>query len=404
MVFLFTFRAHAQHAAWVPTWAASPEPTTGSNEDWLPIENRTVRERVRVSAGGSQIRLVLANEFGTAPLLLGAVTVGSPESVEGVRPTSFVGVTFEGSRSVTILPGASALSDPVSFAAADGEEVSISFFFPSRVTAITRHKLAMKHGVLSPPGDYTQAQAIRGGAELTQSLVVTAVLVPAHPSQRVVVAFGDSIVDGDGSTMDKDRNWPSDLERRLRKSDSGANTTLVNEGIAGNRLLGDGPFPSLGISALARFDRDALSLPGVTHIIIYEGNNDIGFPGAKLGDLALADPADMRSAADVVGAYRQMIARAHARGVRIFGATLTPCEGADLPGYYSQAKEAVRQAVNQWIRTSGAFDGVIDFDAVVRDADHPTRVAARFASEDHLHPNDAGYQAMADAIDLAMFK
>jgi lysophospholipase L1-like esterase len=262
----------------------------------------------------------------------------------------------------------------------------------------------MKRAILSPPGDYTRAEAIRGGAELTQSLFLTAVLVPANPSQRVVVAFGDSIVDGDGASMDKDRNWPAALATRLRKSGRWANSALVNQGIAGNRLLGDGPVPSLGVSALARFDRDALSLPGVTHVIISEGNNDIGFPGAKLGDLTLADPADMRSAADLIGAYRQMIARAHARGVKIVGATLTPCEGADLPGYYSHAKEGVRQAVNQWIRTSGAFDGVIDFDAVLRDPDHPSRVAARFASEDNMHPNDAGYQAMADAIDLAILK
>jgi len=233
---------------------------------------------------------------------------------------------------------------------------------------------------------------------------VSAVLVPAQPSQHLVVAFGDSIVDGDGSTFDADRNWPSDLIGRLAKTPDKSKLAVVNEGIAGNRLLANGPIATLGASALARLDRDALSLPGVTHIVLLEGINDLGFPGAKLGQLSLADPADIRSADDLIGAYRQLIARAHARGIKLIGSTMTPCEGVDIPGYYSDAKEAVRQAVNKWIRNSGAFDGVIDFDAVVRDPDHPSKLSARFASEDHLHPNDAGYQAMADVINLALFQ
>ena len=229
-------------------------------------------------------------------------------------------------------------------------------------------------------------------------------LVPAQPPHRLVVAFGDSIVDGDGSTIDADHNWPSDLVRRLGRTPEGSKLAVANEGIAGNRLLGEGPIASLGVNALARFDRDALAVPGVTHILLLEGINDIGFPGAKLGELSLADPADVRTVEELIYAYRQLIFRAHARGVKLIGATLTPCEGVDIPGYYSESKEATRQAVNKWIRTSGAFDGVIDFDAVLHDPDHSSRLFPRFASEDHLHPNDAGYQAMADAIDLALFK
>jgi len=158
------------------------------------------------------------------------------------------------------------------------------------------------------------------------------------------------------------------------------------------------------VSALARFDRDALTLPGATHIVLLEGINDIGFPGAKPGGSYLADPADIRTPEDLIGAYRQLISRAHAHAVKLIGATITPFEGVDLPGYYSESKETVRQTVNKWIRTSGSFDGVIDFDAVLRDPDHPTRLSPRFAAPDHLHPNDAGYQAMADAIDPALFK
>jgi lysophospholipase L1-like esterase len=258
--------------------------------------------------------------------------------------------------------------------------------------------------VISSQGDHTRDERIQNGTETWSSILVSAVLVPAQPSQRLIVAFGDSIVDGDGSTMDADHNWPTDLIRRLGKTPEGFKTAVVNEGIAGNRLLGDGPLASLGVSALARFDRDALSVPGVTHIVLLEGINDLGFPGAKLGELLLADKADMRSAEDLIGAYRQLISRAHARGVKLIGSTLTPCEGVDIPGCYSDAKESARQAVNNWIRTSRELDGVVDFDAVLRDPDHPSRLLPRFASEDHLHPNDAGYQAMADAIDLTLFQ
>jgi lysophospholipase L1-like esterase len=179
---------------------------------------------------------------------------------------------------------------------------------------------------------------------------------------------------------------------------------VVNDGIAGNRLLSDGSGFGLGITALARFDRDVLALPGVTHIVLHEGLNDIGFPGAKMGGSYPAVPTDVRTPEDLIDAYRQLISRAHAHGVKLIGATITPLEGVTLPGYNSESKEATRQVVNKWIRTSGSFDGVIDFDAVLRDPDHPSRILLKFASKDHLHPNDTGHQAMADAIDLALFK
>jgi len=177
---------------------------------------------------------------------------------------------------------------------------------------------------------------------------------------------------------------------------------VVNEGIVGNRLLRDGDI--FGVSALARFDRDALVLPGVTHIVLLEGINDLCFPGVKDDDRYLADPADAPSVQDITDAYRQLISRAHARGLQLIGATIMPCEGADIPGYYSEAKDATRQEVNKWIRTSGAFDGVIDFDAIVRDPSHSSQLLPKFASKDHLHPNDTGYKAMADSIDLNLFK
>jgi len=397
--------AGAPRAAWVATWAASPEPTApDSRKPLLNIEDQTVRERVRVSIGGDQIRLRLSNEYGSAPLLVGSATVGAPTDPRSVRPGSIQTVTFGGRSSVTIPAGAPVLSDPVAFPAISGAEISISLYFPKRVASPTLHALALKSAVISQHGDHTRAEKIQGGAEAESSILVSAVLVPAQPSQRLVVAFGDSVTDGDGSTVDADHNWPSDLIRRLGKTSEGSKIAVVNAGIAGNRLLSDSFIVSFGASALARFDRDALALPGVTHIVLLEGINDIGFPGAKLGESYLADPTDVRTPEDLIEAYRQLISRAHARGVKLIGATISPFEGADLPGYYSESKEAIRQAVNKWIRTSGSFDGVIDFDAVLRDPDHPRRLSPRFASEDHLHPNDLGYQAMADAIDLALFK
>jgi lysophospholipase L1-like esterase len=231
---------------------------------------------------------------------------------------------------------------------------------------------------------------------------VSAVFVPTQSSDRLIVAFGDSITDGDGSTVDADNNWPSNLIRRVDKTAKGSTIAVVNEGVVGNRLLRTSEM--FGVSALARFDRDALVLPGVTHIVLLEGINDIGFPGAKMDGEYLADPAETRSAQDITDAYRQLISRGHSRGVKVIGATITPCEGVNIPGYYSEAKEATRQAVNKWIRTSRAFDGVIDFDAVVRDPDHPSRLLPKFASKDHLHPNDEGYKAMASSIDLDLFQ
>jgi lysophospholipase L1-like esterase len=395
----------AQRGGWIATWAASPEPVDPDpNQPILNLRDQTVRERVRISVGGSQIRLRLSNEYGSSPLLVGAVTVAEPKNVESVKSGSIQAVTFGGRNSITIPAGAPAISDPVALTVAHGTEISISLYLPNRVTTPTWHALALKRAIISGPGDHTHDEKIQGGTESSSSTFVTAVLVPGQPSHRVVVAFGDSIVDGDGSTIDADRNWPSDLIRRLEKTPDGSKLAVVNEGLAGNRLLGDGPLASLGISALARFDRDALSTPGGTHIVLLEGINDLGFPGAKLGELLLADPAEVRTAEDLIGAYRQLIARAHTRGMKLIGSTMTPCEGVDIPGYYSEAKEATRQSVNKWIRTSGAFDGVIDFDAVLRDPDHPSRFLPRFASEDHLHPDDAGYQAMADTIDLSVFQ
>ena len=389
--------------AWIATWTTSPQSgTPDPREPLLNIDNQTVRERVRASIGGSQIRLRFSNEFGSSPLLIGAATVAIPTNASTIKEESIGNVTFEGRNSIEIPAGAPVLSDPISLQLTPGGEISISIYFPNRLTTPTLHAFAFKHAVVSQHGDFTHERKIDPAALSTASISVTAVLVPAQPSNRLVVAFGDSISDGDGSTVDADNNYPNNLIRRIVKTSNGSTLAVVNEGIVGNRLLRDTDI--FGVSALARFDRDALVLPGVTHIVLLEGINDIGFAGAKMDGQYLADPAETRSAQDIIDAYRQLISRAHARGIKVIGATITPCEGVDIPGYYSDAKELVRETVNKWIRTGGAFDGMIDFDAVVRDPDHPTRLLPKFASKDHLHPNDAGYKAMADSIDLALFR
>jgi lysophospholipase L1-like esterase len=389
--------------AWITTWATSPQSgSPNPREALMNIDNQTVRERVRVSIGGSQIQLRFSNELGSSPLVIGSATVAVPLDASSVKQGSLHSVTFGGHNSIAIPAGAPVLSDPIMFPVTSGTELSVSIYFPKRLTTPTLPAFAFKHAVVSQHGDFTRAGTIEAAAVSTASISITAVFVPAQPSERLVVAFGDSITDGDGSTVDADNNWPGDLIRRAAKTSKSSALAVVNEGIVGNRLLRDGDI--FGLSALARFDRDALVLPGVTHIVLLEGLNDICFPGAKMDGQYLADPAETRSAQDITDAYRQLISRAHARGLKFIGATITPCEGAGIPGYYSEAKEKTRQAVNKWIRAGGAFDGVIDFDAVVRDPNHPSQLLPKFASKDHLHPNDDGYKAMADSIDLSLFK
>ena len=386
---------------WSAAWTASPVALDEDPDDPLfTLDGQTVRQRARLSVGGDRVRIQLSNAFGLAPLTVGSATVATSRDPASVNPHSIASLTFGGRNSVTIPPGAPVLSDPVALAVAPGGEISISLYFPGRVASPTVHSLALKRSVISARGDFTRAEKIEAKATAESSIALTAVLVPARPGRKVVVAFGDSIVDGDGSSAELDRSWPGLLARRLSPSD----IAVVNAGIAGNRLLADGfGIKVLGPGALARFDRDVLSVPGATHVVVLAGINDLGFPGAAIGGHPLAQPGETRTAEDLIAAYRQLIARGHAGGLKVIAATLMPFEGVELPVYYSESKEQTRQAVNAWIRGSREFDGVADFDAVVRDSKHPARMQARYASPDHLHPSDVGYQALADSMDPLMF-
>ena len=412
LVGICVFASHAIAAppsSWIAAWATAVQSGEAyPGNPMVTLDDQTVRERVRVSIGGPRLRICLSNQFGSAPLLVGSATVARPLDEAGVKPDSARDLTFGGRRSVAIPAGAPALSDAIDFPVGPGQDISVSLYLPRRAATATVHEVSLKRAVISPRGDWTHAEAIAGGLVSTFSIAVSAVLVPADSSRRLVVAFGDSITDGFASTVDADRSWPGSLARRLQSSRQPSDVAVVNEGIAGNRLLNDCLMVSLGcsgVSALARFDRDVLALPGVTHIILAEGVNDIAFPGARLGGNALGASSGAPAVDDLVGAYRQLIARAHARGLKVIGATLTPFEGVvGVDGFYSPIKETMRQAVNAWIRTGAAFDGIVDFDAVLRDPARPSRLLSRFASKDRLHPNDDGYQAMADAIDLELFR
>jgi lysophospholipase L1-like esterase len=394
----------ASPAGWVAAWTASPEAADADpDEPLLHLQGQTVREQVRLSVGGSRVRIRLSNEYGATPIRIGAATANPRDDPARGRSGPIQPLRFEGRSIVTIPAGGFVLSDPVAMVAAAGSELSVSLYFPDRVETPTLHALALKDAVITPPGDETRAREVEAQAISKSWILISQILVPLHPGQRVVAAFGDSLVDGDGSTHGADHNWPSDLARRLAAR-PGPAVAVLNSGIAGNRLLADGPFPSLGISGEARFERDVLSLPGLTHVILEEGVNDIGFPGASLHGFSLADPATAPTADDLTAGYSRLIAKAHARGIKVIGVTITPFEGVDVSGYYSDRKNAIREAVNRWIRSSGAFDAVLDFDAIVRDPTHPTTLRAEFASADHLHPNDKGYQAIADSVDLSLFQ
>lgn len=376
--------------SWVTSWSASPQPAAVGPFS-AGFDDQTVRDIVFTSIGGGPVRIGLTNVFGAAPLRVGRVTVAVAGPGAAVQPGTIHPVTFGGDASFLIPAGAQVLSDPVAIRVRPLQDLAVSVYLPGRTGAATFHADAQEVNWVSVPGDHS---AEEGAGAFTIAVpswyYVSEVVVRAPATAGTVVAFGDSITDGVGSTAGADGRWPNDLARRLDALDGSA-LSVVDEGIGGNRVLTGAR--CCGASAEARFGRDVLGQPGVRDVIVLEGINDIGFGTGPLS------PGPDVSAAQIIAGYQQLIALAHARGLRIFGATLLPYQGA---GYYSAAGEAEREAVNAWIRTSGAFDGVVDFDAVMRDPADPLRLNPAYDCGDHLHPNDAGYQAMADAISPAM--
>lgn len=387
---------------WYASWTASPWNGGGLPPAFFAptvdaFANQTIRQTITLSRGGSQLRVRLSNEYAKTAMRIGAASLGYRAGGKMVR----VPLTFSGVPAITVMAGAPIVSDPVAVALPDGAKLEISVYLPERTPVATIHLLGEQESVVSGPGNYVLADTMPGatsfeyhekmgtGRSYPSRFALCEVDVAGQQPVRTVVAFGDSITDGMGSTVNTDRRWPDYLSRRIVAAK--LNLSVVNQGIGGNQVLANG----MGDSALSRFDRDALALPGVSTIIIMEGINDIGFSGNMIPGMSRPD---VIPAAEIIQGYRQLLARAHARGVKVIGATMTPFEGSSA---FTKDKEAVRIAVNAWIRTSGAFDGVVDFDAAVRDSQNPQKLKAGFDGGDHIHLNDAGYDAMASAIDLS---
>ncbi|MHC5206171.1 SGNH/GDSL hydrolase family protein [Pseudomonas chlororaphis] len=373
---------------WLTTWMASPQPTWG-NELPLPtripevLADSTIHQKLRVSVGGSQVRVVISNEYGKQPLLIGAARVAASEGARQV-------LKFGGEEQVSIAPGETRTSDPAALVVPALGDLVVSLYLPQRTPLTTFHWDGKQTALISP-GNQVNAQRLEGKEQVEARLFLSDILVDAPLDSRALVVLGDSITDGNGSTRDSNRRWPDFLAQRL----AAKNVAVLNGGISGARLLEDG----MGASALARFERDVLSKPGVKSVVLMLGINDISWPGT-----AFAPNVPLPSLDKLIAGYRQLIDQAHSHNLRIIGTTLLPFEGA-LEGsiiehYHSAPKEQLRQALNRWIRTSQAFDAVIDFDQMTRDPRHPTQLLPQIDSGDHLHPGDAGNRAMAEGVEL----
>jgi len=389
---------------WVRSWGASPQAAhdgLGSLDDHPPLADVTLRQVVRLSGGGRRVRIRFTNEFGTAPVTIGAARVGLATPGGGVRPGSERVLTFSGASVVTVPAGAPILSDPVDLPLPALARLSISLYLPGRVATCTCHDPALDTG-WTIPGDAVAAADLPGTAEVlpVRALIAAVELLPDAPAPAIVV-LGDSRTDGAGSTPDTNHSWPELLAERLAGRGAAAGY-VTNQGLSGNRLLNDG----IGAAALARFDRDVLATPGLGYVVLSVGANDIAISFAPrdddspLTDFLKMFPGAPVTADQVIAGYRQLTARARERGVRVYATTIAPYGGTET---YTPEGEGARQAVNEWIRTDGAFDAVLDFDAVWRDPDRPSRIREDFHAGDHLHGNDAGYQALADSIDLSLF-
>jgi lysophospholipase L1-like esterase len=382
---------------WVGAWAASqqvPEPRNA-----LPAEaltDATIRQVIRVTVGGPQVRIRLSNVHGTGPLTFSKVHVAKPRQPgsSAIDPATDRAVMFNGRADVTVPAGAEYLSDPVALPVRPLESLAISFHLPKAPAVQTGHP-GSRTTTFHLKGDHVAAADLPGAATVVRWYQIAGVDVPAAPRSVAIVTFGDSITDGFGTGPDRNERWPDFLAERLQADPKLRHLSVLNHGIGGNRLLND----SLGPNALARFERDVLNQAGVRYVVILEGVNDLG---TSTQDGPISAEAHQRLVADMIGAYRQMVARARARGLKVIGATILPFAGS----FYkpTAANEADRQALNAWIRQPGNFDAVIDFDAVMRDPAQPDRLRPELDIGDHLHPSIAGYRVMAGAVPLSLFR
>jgi lysophospholipase L1-like esterase len=381
----------AAEGHWVTTWGCGPQLTEPGNLPPVPMANSTLRQFVRASIGGKQIRVRLSNAYGTNDVQVNSARVAlAPATASGgngdIHTATGKALTFRGMPSISIPRGETILSDPLGFDLPALTNVAISIYFGDiSATTITGHPGSRTTSFIQA-GDTVSAASMPAAARTAHWYIITGVEVLADNSSRAIVVLGDSITDGRGSTTDGNNRWPDNLASRLATNSPTATVAVVNMGIGGNAIFG-----GLGPAAVRRFDRDVLNQSGVRWLIVFEGVNDIG--GASTG----GSPA---LATNLINAYTQFAQKAHARNIRAYGVTITPFGGN---GYYSPAHEAARQTVNAWMRTNNVFDGVIDFDAIVRDPVTMTNLLQAYDTGDGLHLNPTGYRAMADAIDLSLF-
>jgi lysophospholipase L1-like esterase len=385
-------RADGDAPRWVGTWSASMETPFGPG---VTFNNVTLRQIVRATLGGNMVRVRFSNAVGTDPLVISSASIALRASGATVKASSLRKLHFTGADSISIAPGGVALTDPVWLDVDAEDDLAVSTYVATPQAGTTQLALAHQTSYVSSSGDFTGTASFPTASTNTTWYWLSGVEVVGKPRARAVVTFGDSITEGLGSTTDANARWPDVLSRRLHEYPPTRSVAVLNEAISGNRVLND----FIGPNAQRRIDRDVLTQGGVAYVTLLLGTNDMGFsqlpPGAFPG-VSLANV----SAAELIAGYEQIILRVHQAGAKIYGATVLPFEGA---GYYDANVEPKRAALNQFIRTSHKFDGVIDFDAVMRDPTHPTRMRPEFDSGDHLHPNDAGYAAMGNSIDLRLF-
>lgn len=405
---------------WVGTWATAPQAAPRGKVQML--HNQTLRLIIHTSIGGKKVRIKISNTFGDQPLLIGAAHIARRASEAEIDPASDRAFKFNGHASTTIPPRSMAVSDPVDLKVTALSDLAVSLFFPETAALTTSHILAKQTNYVSAEtGDATAQVKFPIAKTTTAWPFLTGVEVATSFHGAAIVALGSSLTDGDGSTRDTNRRWPDVLAERLQKAGGpAAELGVLNEGIIGNRLLSDtesprqagGPLPlravfedlgpALGQSGVARFDHDVLSQAGVKFVILALGVNDMLFPGSFI-------PAtETVSAKDLIAGNRQLIARAHKKGIKAIGTTIPPFEHALFSNpfydhFYSPEAEKIRQEVNAWIRTGGEFDGVIDFDEAVRDPARPTQILPAYDSGDHLHVNNAGNLAQGNIISLELF-
>jgi lysophospholipase L1-like esterase len=392
--FVLAISAAPMH--WVATWGASPSPPMADEKQMatakLVYDNQTLREIVHTSIGGDTFRIRLSNAYSKTQIDIGAVHVALSGKGSEIVAGSDRPVTFSGRSTVSIPANALVLSDPIQLKAGDAADLTVSIFVPGAATGGGIHYSASQTNYIGA-GNLTATTAFNEPDKIASWVFLSGVDVMAPENVRTIVTFGDSITDGAKSTTDTNHRWPDILAARLK----GHHRGLLNAGIGGNRILHDALQNNIrfGENALGRFDRDVLAQAGVGYVTILEGINDLGHAGTS------APASETVSSDDVIAGMTQMIERAHEKGIKVIGCTITPFEGA---AYFSAEREVKRKAINEWIRNGKKFDGVIDFDKAARDPEHPDHMLAAFDSGDHLHPGDAGYKAMGEAIDLALFK